>query len=159
VPSPGSGSAIVVLDPTAETIQIFAAFGGLTSPTSAAHIHCCAPLNTNAGVATTVPAFIGFPLGVTAGAYTSAVFSLADTLIYNPAFIIAQGGLQQAEAALVAGIIAGQSYFNIHTINFPGGEIRGQLAAIAPVPLPASIILFGSALVGLGLLRRRKSAS
>ena len=83
----------------------------------------------------------------------SPVFSLADALIYNPAFITAQGGLRQAEAALIAGIIAGQSYFNIHTVNFPGGEIRGQLAAVAPVPLPASVILFGSALLGLGLFR------
>jgi hypothetical protein len=162
VPSPGSGLAIVVLDPTAETIQILATFSSLTSPTVAAHIHCCAPLNTNAGVATTVPAFVGFPLGVTFGAYMSPVFSLADALIYNPAFIAAQGGLRQAEAALIAGIIAGQSYFNIHTVNFPGGEIRGQLAAVAgvvPVPLPASIVLFGSALLGLGLLRRGKSIS
>jgi hypothetical protein len=154
--------AIVVLDPTAETIQILATFSSLTSPTVAAHIHCCAPLNTNAGVATTVPAFVGFPLGVTFGAYMSPVFSLADALIYNPAFIAAQGGLRQAEAALIAGIIAGQSYFNIHTVNFPGGEIRGQLAAVAgvvPVPLPASIVLFGSALLGLGLLRRGKSIS
>jgi hypothetical protein len=159
VSSPGTGLAIVVLDPTAETIQILATFSSLTSPTTAAHIHCCAPLNTNAGVATTVPAFIGFPLGVTFGAYMSPVFSLADALIYNPAFITAQGGLRQAEAALIAGIIAGQSYFNIHTVNFPGGEIRGQLAAVAPVPLPASVILFGSALLGLGLFRGRKLVS
>jgi hypothetical protein len=159
VSSPGTGLAIVVLDPTAETIQILATFSSLTSPTTAAHIHCCAPLNTNAGVATTVPAFIGFPLGVTFGAYMSPVFSLADALIYNPAFITAQGGLRQAEAALIAGIIAGQSYFNIHTVNFPGGEIRGQLAAVAPVPLPASVILFGSALLGLGLFRGRRLVS
>ena len=78
VSSPGTGLAIVVLDPTAETIQILATFSSLTSPTTAAHIHCCAPLNTNAGVATTVPAFIDFPLGVTFGAYMSPVFSLAD---------------------------------------------------------------------------------
>jgi len=159
VASPGTGLAVVVLDPAAETIQILATFSSLSSPTVAAHIHCCAPLNTNAGVATTVPAFVGFPLGVTFGAYMSPIFSLADALIYNPAFIAAQGGLRQAEAALIAGMIAGQSYFNIHTVNFPGGEIRGQLtgvAGLAPVPLPASIILFGSALLGLGMFRRRK---
>jgi hypothetical protein len=38
-----------------------------------------------------------------------------------------EGGLPQAEAALIAGIEAGQSYFNIHTLNNPGGEIRSQL--------------------------------
>src|SRR5262245_9672206 len=57
VASPGTGVATVVLDPAAHTIQISATFSGLTSNTVAAHIHCCAPLGTNAGVATTIPAF------------------------------------------------------------------------------------------------------
>jgi hypothetical protein len=39
--SPGAGSVTVVLDPTAETIQILASFFGLTTPDVAAHIHCC----------------------------------------------------------------------------------------------------------------------
>src|SRR5213080_3158838 len=58
VATPGAGTAVVVLDPTAQTIQIIAAFFGLTTPDTAAHIHCCAPLGTNAGVATTLPAFL-----------------------------------------------------------------------------------------------------
>jgi hypothetical protein len=44
VASPGTGFAAVVLDPTAQTLQVNATFSGLTSNTSAAHIHCCAPL-------------------------------------------------------------------------------------------------------------------
>jgi len=44
------------------------------------------------------------------------------------------GTLAQAEAALIAGIIGGQTYFNIHTSNFTGGEIRGQLTAV-PGPI------------------------
>jgi Cu/Zn superoxide dismutase len=58
--SPATGSVKVVLDPTAQTIEITAAFSGLTTPDTAAHIHCCAPLGTNVGVATTLPAFPGF---------------------------------------------------------------------------------------------------
>src|SRR5260370_32849626 len=84
VPSPGTGLATVVLDSTAQTIQINATFSGLTSNDVAAHIHCCAPLGTNAGIATTVPAFPGFPLGVTAGTYSSVVFDLTHPTIYNP---------------------------------------------------------------------------
>src|SRR6266404_5801221 len=119
VPSPGTGFAAVVLDPTAQTLQVNVTFSGLTSNDNAAHIHCCAPLGTNAGVATTLPAFPGFPLGVTSGSYSSAVFDLTQPLIYNPAFVTLQGSLAQAEAALIAGIENGQTYFNIHTVNFP----------------------------------------
>ena len=151
VPSPGTGLATVVLDSTAQTIQINATFSGLTSNTNAAHIHCCAPLGTNAGVATTVPAFLGFPLGVTSGSYSSAVFDLTQPAIYNAAFVTLQGGLTQAEAALIAGIENGTTYLNIHTVNFPGGEIRGQLE---PVPEPTTLLLFGSTMAGLGLAAR-----
>ena len=152
VPSPGTGLATIVLDPTAQTLQVNVTFSGLTTNTVAAHIHCCAPLGTNVGVATTVPAFPGFPLGVTSGTYSSAVFDLTQATIYNPAFITMLGGIPQAEAALIGGIQNGMTYLNIHTVSFPGGEIRAQL--IAP-PEPASIVLLGSGLVGLLLTRRR----
>jgi len=155
VPSSATGLATVVLDAAAQTLQINATFSGLTSNTNAAHIHCCAPLGTNAGVATTVPAFPGFPLGVTSGSFTSAVFDLTQPTIYNPAFVTLQGGLTQAEAALIAGILNGTTYLNIHTVNFPGGEIRGQLQA---VPEPTTLLLVGTTMAGLGLARwkRRK---
>ena len=88
VPSPGTGLATVVLDPTAQTIQITATFSGLTSPTiTGAHIHCCAPFGTNAGVATTTPVFPGFPQVGDLRDLLSPVFDLTQPLIYNSAFV------------------------------------------------------------------------
>jgi CHRD domain len=99
VVSPGAGTAVVVLDPTAQTLQIIASFFGLTTPDTAAHIHCCAPLGK--------------------GLTSPPVFDLTQSLIYNPAFVTLEGGLPQAEAALIPGIEGGMTNM--------GGEIRGQL--------------------------------
>jgi hypothetical protein len=160
--SPGAGTVTVILDPTAETIQIVAAFFGLTTPDVAAHIHCCAPLGTNVGVATTVPAFAGFPLNVTQGTYVSPLFSLEDSTFYNPAFVTLEGGLEQAETALIAGIENQQTYFNIHTTMFPGGEIRTQLLPLGtavPEPSTWAMMLIGFAGLGFAFRQSRRKVS
>jgi hypothetical protein len=145
VVSPGTGQAFVTLDAAAHTLLVNTTFSGLLGNTTASHIHCCQPFGTNAIVATTVPTFPGFPLGVTAGSY-SQLFDLTASGTYNPAFVTANGGtIPSAEAALVAGLLGGQSYLNIHTNLFPTGEIRGQLR----VPEPASLLLLLSGVLSL----------
>src|SRR5215216_7957420 len=133
--SPGIGSALVTVDTLTNLMTVNVSFAGLVSPTIASHIHCCAGPGVNAMVATAVPTFPGFPLGVTTGTYLMT-FDLTLASTYNPAFITAHGGtVAGAQAALIAGFSTGQTYLNIHTSQFQGGEIRGQLQA---VPEPAS---------------------
>ncbi|HZH89669.1 MAG TPA: CHRD domain-containing protein [Pyrinomonadaceae bacterium] len=157
--SPGTGFATVTVDGNIMTVNV--SFSGLVSTTAngspsgvtAAHIHCCAPATGTAGVATPVPTFPGFPSGVTSGAYTNT-FDLTLASSYNPAFINANGGtVEGARLALLNGLQAGQTYFNIHSNAFPGGEIRGQLQ---PVPEPATLILLGTGLAGAALRMRKK---
>jgi hypothetical protein len=127
--STATGKTTVTVDATANTMRVQVLFSGLTGTTTAAHIHCCttsAGFGT-AGVATTTPAFAGFPLGVMAGTYDSGTLDLTQASTYNSAFVTSSGSIAAAEAALLAGIAADKTYLNIHTTIFPGGEIRAFL--------------------------------
>jgi hypothetical protein len=125
--SSGTGRAFVTWNDVSHLMSIDATFSGLTGTTTAAHIHCCVAPPGSAGVATTTPSFAGFPLGVTSGTFSNTL-DMTQVSSYNPAFISANGGTAEtAEAVLLAGLKAGQTYFNIHTSVFPGGEIRGFL--------------------------------
>ena len=153
--SPGIGSGRVTLDEDAGTFRVETSFSGLVAPTTAAHIHCCttAAFTGNAGVATQVPVFVDFPLGVTSGSYDHT-FGLLDASSYNPAFVTAIGGtVADAAAAFVAGIEGGMAYLNIHSSEFPRGEIRGFLA---PIPEPATVTLMLGGLAALALAGRRR---
>jgi hypothetical protein len=134
------------------TGNVSASFSGLLASTTVAHLHCCtaAPFAGVLGVATPTPTFPGFPAGVTAGTY-NIILDLTLDASWSAAFRIANGGAAGAEAAFVAGLETGKAYFNVHTTQFPGGEIRGFFQR---VPEPATTVL-----LALGVLAFKKTSN
>jgi hypothetical protein len=131
--SPATGLGLVLLNDLMNMITVDENWTGLTAPATASHIHTGPP-----GVAgpITFP-FTGVP-AATSGAIPEQSFAITP--------------------AQVADLIAGNMYMNVHSSNFPGGEIRGQLTTNAVgIPEPATFGLIGSALAGLALVRRKRA--
>jgi hypothetical protein len=142
------GSAQLLYDPSDQTFDLdLMVFGialselhGVGPNNSPVHIHM-APAGANGSIVIDLDFFGNF---------------VADGLgirmqITNALFGGAQGGLTSDPMANQAALFAGNLYLNIHTMNFNGGEIRGQI----PVPGAGSLSLLGVAGM-LGCRRRNR---
>lgn len=150
--SPATGNAIVTYDGVLHTLRVQISFSGLLGTTTQAHIHAPTtdPLTGTIGVAVTPGTLPGFPVGVTDLASYDETIDLTLDASYTAGF---RGVLTaaQAEAKLLAAIMDGKAYVNVHTTSFPGGEIRGFLV----VPEPGTYALVaGLGLCGFGVWRR-----
>lgn len=133
--STATGTFTATLDDVANSISVAITFSGLAANAAAGHIHCCVAVGTNGSV---VIPFTGFP-ATTSGTYSNLFTGISATN--------------------VNGIKNGLAYINLHNSVFPGGEIRGQLAAVA-VPEAATwgMMIVGFGLVGGTMRTRRRMA-
>jgi hypothetical protein len=144
VNTPATGLAIVTLDEARTMFTINVTFSGLTGPLSMGHIHVGGPEVAGPVI---LPFDPFLPVGITSGSFTG-VMTAANL---RPA--AAQGINNFADA--INAFLAGNTYVNLHSNTFPGGEIRGQLAA-APEPGSLALALLGGAgLAVMGFVRRR----
>ena len=157
--SPGTGFARVVFDDVAQTMSVQAQFQDLIGLTTAAHIHGPTPTpgTGTAPVMTSAPSFPGFPLGVTSGSFSN-VFDMLLTTSYNPGFLnnaTNLGSVATASNTMLTAMRDGKAYFNIHTPQYPGGEIRGFLTAV-PEPETWALMIAGFGMTGAMLRSRRR---
>ena len=98
--SPGTGAMDATLDTASKVLTYSATYSGISGPATAAHFH--GPAKPGSNAPPTVPvAKVASPISGTA--------TLNDDQISD--------------------LKSGMWYFNIHTANVPGGEIRGQVMA------------------------------
>jgi hypothetical protein len=112
------GTATVAVDATNEEIAVTLALFNFETGTTAGHIHI-APR----GVAG--PVVINFPIPAGRTGDLPLTFRLgASSFVARPEI----GILTMADA--IQSIVGGSAYVNIHTSEFPAGEIRGQLTVV-----------------------------
>jgi ABC-type phosphate/phosphonate transport system substrate-binding protein len=117
--STGTGTFTATLDTSTNVFTYDCTFTGLTSNVNNGHIHGPATATVNSGTTINFNTLAGatFSFGQQAGA-------CHGTTVLNTATQI---------TATVSGdslrklLFAGLTYANIHTVNNPGGEIRGQI--------------------------------
>ena len=127
--SPGTGFATMTLDDATNLFSWNISWSGLIGNETVMHFHGPASPGVNAGVQ------VNF--GTISGTSSPSIGSTTIT------------------SAQATDLLAGLWYINIHTDAFPSGEIRGQVNV---VPIPAAAWLFGSGLIGLiGIARRKKA--
>jgi hypothetical protein len=129
----GTGTAQVQISPDLQSISYTMTYSGLSSTVTQAHIHF-AQTGVNGGVIVylcdnTGVAPKGVPTCPVSGTVTGTATAADVNPPNNPLPVTAQGIAAGDFAALIAALETNTGYVNLHTTNYPAGEIRGQLKA------------------------------
>lgn len=119
----GSGEFQAQLDPNRDQIIYRLRYQGVESPAFASHIHF-AQEGVNGGIIAWLCGGGGKPACPPQGGEVRGRIRPSD-IIGPSGQGIASGEFDEAVAAMRAGV----TYANVHTDQFPGGEIRGQINA------------------------------
>jgi hypothetical protein len=130
----GFGTATVTFDDQTGAMSVTGDFFALSSNANNAHVHGYAPQGNPGDAGTTGPPVFGLT-------FTAAMFG-------------AFSGSGTVPSDRIDDVLAGLTYINVHSVNFPAGEIRGQIV----VPEPTSALLGGLGLAGLARFGRRRAA-
>lgn len=133
--SAGTGNCNVILDNVTGAVSVSCSFSGLSTPAIAAHIHGLAAAGINAGVILAL-----MPDPATSGNIT---------------------GNGMLDAAQITGMLDGLTYVNLHSEQYPGGELRGQVrdtsSSIPALSTTLLIAMFVLLLVSGGFAMRKRA--
>jgi hypothetical protein len=167
--STATGSALVTLDDTLFTVTTDVTWSGLSGPADRAHLHF-APIGVSRLVVDPTELFfheviddpartvLGCSLVFTdcapATGTSHDVLQLSATDGYGAG--LALGFSTDSFADLILALNDGDIYVDMHTAQYPSGEIRGQLG-VAAVPEPSTwaMLLLGFAGIGFMAYRRK----
>ncbi len=133
--TPAFGNGTVVMNAARTQITINLTFQGLLAPITVAHIHNGA-VGISGPVILDIRNLMSTTPDLTGGSIMNAVLNI-----------------DMAQANV---LLAGNGYFNLHSTQFPAGEIRGQINV---VPEPSTYVLMATGLGGLVIVARRRRAS
>jgi hypothetical protein len=142
--SAGSGYATVDYSPTANDITYTLSFQNLSSDATMSHIHSGPPGTEGPILIWFFPPSLTPTPTATSGTY-SGTWTAADLSAET------QDPAITNFTELLSAMTSGDTYVNVHSVDYPGGEIRGQLtmlpeaSTLALVSLP--FLLFGGAAI------------
>jgi hypothetical protein len=119
----GSGGGMFVLNASQDTLHYWIRVCELECPFTAAHFHNGAPGTAGPVVRDITASFTAEP--DSSGYFAHGVWTSSDAQPLTP--------------ALVAELLNGNIYVNVHSTGHPSGEIRGQLTSDVPAYLYANL--------------------